>query len=192
MRILGIDPGESPGYAIGSGSRLIVRALGGLALPAVEYVRCQIPPGDGGRTIDVVATEGQWFSPGKRRNPKSIATLGFDAGRRVGQAAERFRATDVQLDVETWKGRLFRGGGRLEKFVFCERIRAMLVPVVWVGSSWTDNLTSIQVLDLTEDELDAIGIMWGAYLEINDPTPAKPKARKTPLKKKRPPGRVLS
>lgn len=130
-----IDPGKNPGYAVVRhlpGGEFRVEYAGVLPFYPSEphYVICESQVIRG------------------RVNPKSLVTLAFDAGRRFGEAmSQPFVVLGWTVTPESWKDRIFRGGGRIAKEVFTERL-----------TRWLQRNTDLEVGGLDHNVIDAIGI----------------------------------
>lgn len=124
--ILAIDPGQHPGYAIAApGCRL-------------HYVSTDAPSGALLSLVARVVVEGQWFVGGPRR-ARGIGVLALTAGMQAATLTERAGLSSFDVAPVAWKDKIFRGGSRIAKKVFLNRLRAGLCADLEVEKHWTDD-----------------------------------------------------
>jgi hypothetical protein len=125
-----LDPGAKPGYA--------VLYPGGQLVTSTSPIE---PRGEFGVVVERPAI--RRGAPGKI-NPQSVVTLAFTSGRQFAELYSRPGCRSrTELSVDEWKGALYRGGGRIKKEVFTERLRR-----------------DLDLKYCTADEVDAAGIAW--------------------------------
>jgi hypothetical protein len=138
-RVLTIDPGAKPGYVVATNDR------DGFQIHAVGTSLADVSHALVARFVVVI--ERPEIRPGSQGkiNPRSIVTLAFTAGQQLGEA---FAMPDCNgshaVTPSVWKDWLFRGGGRIDGDVFCNRIRRF-----FGGAKWND------------DEADAVALAYG-------------------------------
>ena len=150
-RILSIDPGEHPGYALLNTDTLIHRKYFRRALPQVVGLWLARPS----VAADVCTVELQWLTGPKRK--RAVLTLAFTAGWQLCAACAATGGLPERIHVDDWREAL--DVGKATKRVVCNRVEQSLTPI---EAALIPPCRPARLRDL----YDAIAIGWATYLRL--------------------------